>query len=162
LSLSGGIAVADEDYVKLEIRTETEGDDEVYVETPWAIRVGTNTFRLENSPYFAYRVSFGDIVEAIPQKDVSSFLFKRVVEKSGNRTVRVILDPPSDKSRKSMKVLESLVEMGCSYEGANPGYIAVNIPPEVDLEPVCDFLSKTGQQWEHADPAYDDLYPDDE
>lgn len=154
--------MADEEYVKLEIRTETEGDDEVYVETPWAVRVGKNRFRLENSPFYAYRVSFGDIVEAVSQRGISSFLFKRVIEKSGNRTVRVILDPPSDKSRKSKKLLEKLVEMGCSYEGANPAYIAVNIPPEVDLELVCDFLTETGQQWEHADPAYRDLYPDDE
>ena len=153
--------MAEEEYVKLEIRTETDDDDEVYVETPWAVRMGPNTFRLENSPFYAYRVSWGDIVEAVPQDDVARFLFKRVVTKSGNRTIRVILDPPSDESSESMRVLERLVELGCSYEGANPGYIAVNIPAEVDLQSVCDYLVETDQQWEQADPVYGDLYPDD-
>jgi predicted acyl esterase len=57
-------------------------------------------------------------------------------------------------------VLGALTELGCSYEGANRSYIAVDVPPEVQLETVREFLISTGQQWEHADPPYEELFPD--
>ena len=56
--------------------------------------------------------------------------FKRVLEKSGNRTIRIIFDPPVDESVASRRILDGIVALGCSYEGANPAYIAINIPPE--------------------------------
>jgi hypothetical protein len=34
--------------------------------------------------------------------------------------VRVIFDPPGDRSRTSKADLDKLVEIGCSFEGANP------------------------------------------
>lgn len=38
-------------------------------------------------------------------------------------------------------------------------YLAVDIPPEVDLMAVAQYLTERGVQWEHADPRYSDLYP---
>lgn len=133
-----------------------EHDD---IETLWAVPVGENLYRLENSPWFAYSVSWQDVVEARPQEEGGFPEFVRVVEKSGNRTVRLLLDPPADKSEESQRVLDRLIELACSYEGATHAYIAVNVPPDVDLVTVCDFLTSTGHMWEHADPRYDELYP---
>jgi hypothetical protein len=56
-----------------------------------------------------------------------------------------------------MAVLNHLCELGCSYEGANPGYFALDIPSGVDLNKTCDYLISTGQEWEHADPTWEDL-----
>jgi hypothetical protein len=117
--------MADAAHVKLEIRVESDDDDEVYVETPWAIPVGRNRYKLDNCPFYAYGVSWGDVVEAAPQSNGVFPLFIRVLEKSGHRTVRLILDPPSNKSEDSQDLLDTLVRMGCSYEGANPSYIVV-------------------------------------
>jgi hypothetical protein len=41
----------------------------------------------------------------------------------------------------------------------HPGYIAIDIPPGVELMEVADYLTDQGVQWEHADPRYSDLYP---
>ena len=142
-------------YAKIELRTE-DGDN-VYVETPWAVSVGPNRYRLDNLPFYAYRVSWGDIIEAEVQSD-SFPLFVRVVEKSGNRTVRVILDPPADESEESRASVEKLVTMGCSLEWANRKLVCVNVPPEVDLDEVANYLSSTGQTWEYADPTWQDLF----
>ncbi len=83
----------------------------------------------------------------------------RVVQKSGHRTIRLILNPPAD-TPVSQAVLEKLRELGCAYEGANKRFIGVDIPPGVDLMEIRQFLIGTGQQWEHADPTYDELFPD--
>jgi len=44
----------------------------------------------------------------------------------------------------------------------NPGYLAIDVPPEVRLERVVQYLTASGQQWKHADPRYSELYPDEE
>jgi predicted acyl esterase len=60
----------------------------------------------------------------------------------------------------SDEVLSDLVTLGCSYEGANGYYIAVNVPPGVELSAVRDHLIKCGATWEHADPTYSELHPE--
>src|SRR5262245_42208012 len=113
------------------------------VETLWATPLGRHRYRLENCPFFAYSVSWLDVVEARPPSKGAFPDFIRVVKKSGHKTIRVIFKPPVDKSKKSMAVLKKLVEMGCGYEGANPAYIVVNIPPTVDLSAVCEYVTST-------------------
>jgi hypothetical protein len=79
----------------------------------------------------------------------------RVVEKSGHRTVRVVLQGPAETS----EVAGKLNALGCTYEGANPRYLSVDIPPEVNFEDVVTLLIESGEQWEHGDPSHDELYP---
>ena len=134
--------------------------DDENVETVWAQPVGPDQYRLDNSPFWAYGVSWRDVVEAHPDED-GMLAFVRIVEKSGHRTLRLILKPPADKAPESQAVLDGIVALGATYEGMNPGYLAIDIPPEIALERVTEFLVASGQQWEHADPTYSDLYPDD-
>ena len=128
------------------------------VETLWAERVGPNEYRLENSPFWAYGVSWLDVVEAQPEED-GALAFVRVVQKSGHRTVRLILDPPADEAADSKAVLDGVTALGASYEGMHPGYVSIDIPPEIELKRIVDDLVARGRQWEHADPSYSDLYP---
>jgi hypothetical protein len=86
--------------------------------------------------------------------------FQSVVEKSGNRTIRIIFDPPVSPGNVSHDTLQGLVALGCSYEGAKPTYIAINIAPNVALHSVRAYLTERGVQWEHADPSYASLIPD--
>jgi hypothetical protein len=141
--------------VKVELRGHYDN-----VETLWATSLGMSRYRLENSPFFAYSVSWLDVIEAEPIAKGEIPAFVRVVEKSGNRTIRIIFKPPVNESQESQLVLDKLVEMGCSYEGANSAFIAINIPPSVNLAAVCDYVTSTGREWEHGDPSYDELYPE--
>ena len=129
------------------------------VETLWADALGNDRYRLDNSPWYAYRLSSGDIIEARPTEHGGLPAFVRVLQKSGNRTLRLILEPPADQAPTSQAVLDHLVDLGCAYEGAHPGYLAVEVPPSVDLQVVREYLISTGQQWEHADPKHEDLFP---
>ena len=148
---------AKERLVKIVLR-DGEGND-AHVETPWAKQVGENLYELDNLPWYAYGISCGDIVEAFPSEDGLPE-FRRVVRKSGNRTVRVILKPPANESTDSKSLLDRLVSMGCNYEGMDHSYVAVNIPPTASFGDVCAFLTDTGQTWEHADPTYAQLHPE--
>ena len=139
-------------FVKIRLRHEK------YVETPWAIDLG-GKYRLENSPFWAYGLSWGDIVFAEPGPD-GMLEFAGVAEKSGNRTVRVIFEVGCDESDEESAILDAAVELGCSYTGANPRYICVNVPPSTDLIAVAELLTQSGVQWEHADPRYAELYPE--
>ena len=81
-----------ESTAKVLFRVEEEDGSE-NVETLWAFDLGEDRYRLDNSPFYAYSVSPGDTVNAPVDPDEGRPTFSRVLEKSGNRTVRVILDP---------------------------------------------------------------------
>ena len=146
-------------YKKIILRHED--GDEVYVETPWVIDLGNGRYRMDNCPFYFYGVAAGDVVGASYSDEEQGLVFTGVIEKSGNKLVRVIFDNPADKEGPEKEHLENLVKMGCSYEGANPKYICIDIPPAVELSDVADYLTRNNIQWEHAAPSYEELYPED-
>ena len=128
-------------------------DGTAEVETLWATSLGGDKYQINNSPFWAYGVSWEDVVFA-PFSEIEGHpTFQLIVAKSGNRTVRVIFDPPIEEGNESDKVLQDLVALGCSYEGANRKYISINVPPNVELDEVCNYLVEKDAKWEHADPV---------
>lgn len=138
-----------------------DDEDGAMVETLWAIPLGNDLYKLENSPFYAYGVSWQDIVLAPLDAQEGLPTFQSVVAKSGNRTVRLIFEPPVLPGNASDQVLQGLVVLGCSYEGANRGYMSINVPSCVDLQVVRAYLGQHHAQWEHADPTYESLYPNE-
>ena len=138
-----------------------EDDGSAQVETLWATSLGEDQYKLDNSPFYAYSVSWEDVVYAPFDPDEERPTFQHVVKKSGNRTVRVIFDPPVEDGNPSDTLLKGLVARGCSYEGANPAYIVINIPPGIELLDIRQYLIAQGADWEHADPSYAELFPGD-
>lgn len=137
-------------------------DGSAHVETLWATPLGNDEYKLDNSPFYAYSVSWEDVVYAPFDKTYGFPTFVRVTRKSGHRTIRVIFDPPVQDGNESDRVLQGLVALGCSYEGANRGYMAIDLPPRVRLDDVRYYLIEKVVQWEHADPTYEELFPDNE
>jgi|SRR6185312_13144220 len=135
-------------------------DGSYVVETLWASHLGDDDYKLNNSPFFAYGVSWEDVVHAPFDPEEGRPIFQRVVSKSGNRTIRIVLDPPVEVGYESDRVLQGLVAIGCSYEGASRSYVSINIPPEVELKKVRRYLIVQKAEWEHADPTYESLFPD--
>jgi hypothetical protein len=141
-------------FVKIEM-----SDDDGNTETPWAERLPdtTNQFRLDNSPFYAYRVSADDIIEA--EEVAPGFLrFVRVLGRSGNRTVRLMFGAKKADSAEGKQVLDEIVRLGCTYEGAFSKLMSITVPPDVALEAVATYLTSTGLDWEYADPTYSDLF----
>ena len=126
-------------------------------ETLWAKPIEADLYQLDNSPFFAYGVSWQDTVEAHLGED-HVLEYVRCAKKSGNRTVRIILQDYRTTDSHAQEVLKGLRSLGCSYEGMQPRMISVNVPPKVDLRVVTDFLKQqSGLQWEYADPTYDQV-----
>jgi len=128
------------------------------VETLWAFRLGSDKYKLDNLPYYAYGVSWEDVVLAPFDEDEQFPTFQKVVSKSGNRTVRIIFDIPYGSGNESEALVKRLVALGCDFEGANRRYIVINVPPTVDLNIVADLLNDAGVSWEYADPTYEELF----
>ncbi len=145
-----------EKFVKVKF---VDGDN---IETLWAVELGNNLFRLDNSPFFAYDVSWQDIVEATEEAE-NFYEFVRVVEKSGNRTVRIIFENFSGKDEQGKQILSNITNLGCSYEGANPKFISITIPSTANFESVIGYLSEQSDlNCEYADPSYAKLLLEDE
>lgn len=141
---------------------QTQEDGTVDVETPWAQHLGEDRYLLLNLPFYAYGVSFEDILKCeVKYEDDPRPYFVEVLEKSGHRTLRVILDESPKTSDRSQVLLNHLEEMDCGYEGATSTYIVVNVQPQCDFDAVCAYLTEQGVNWEHADPTYEDLYGSD-
>ena len=151
--------MADADLVKVVLTTPPSlTDDQEWVETPWARVVGDGLYELDNLPWYAYGISLGDrfegeMVPGDPRPHVG-----RIVAKSGNRTLRIILKGKAALGNSAQAILDAIPAMGCSYEGMNHTYVAVNVPPEVDLERVGGWFTEQGVKWEYADPTPEDLH----
>jgi len=138
----------DPKLVKVELRGE-DGE----VETLWAFDLGNGRYKLDNTPWYAYGVSTGDVIEAAPEDHAGFPVFKAVVEKSGYRTVRI-----TAASDFTDEFFEEIKALGCSFEGANRRYVAIDVPPSVELWSVAEFLTERGIRWEHADPTWEELH----
>jgi len=122
------------------------------VETLWAEAMGGGRYCLDNTPWYAYSVSWRDVIEASPDAD-GQLQFVKVVSKGGNRTVRIRSKEPF-----TSEWLGKIVELGASYEGADRRLIGINIPADTELGVITSFLTAEGVEWEHADPSYEELY----
>ena len=140
------------------ILISTKGD----TETLWATSLGQDLYRLENSPFYAYNVSWQDVVLAPPAGENNFPTFQRVVETSGNRTIRVIYETPVGGGEVPDQVNQALNQLECSYEGADKTYLSYNIPPGVELGKVVQILTGQPLKWEYADPSYAVLFPPDQ
>jgi hypothetical protein len=106
------------------------GGEPAGTETVWAERVGSNVYRLLNTPFFAHGYAWGDTVKCIEQDG-----FPRVVgleRDSGNSTLRIYF--ASDFENPAVQyVLEELVSVGCNYEQGSDRMVAVNVPPDMEV-----------------------------
>lgn len=143
-------------YVRLLVSLEREGAGEgPEDEWLWAEPLGSQRFRIESTPFFAYGLSHGDVVRAEEGGDMPRL--SALERKSGHRTLRVALDLDWDLERPEVqKFLDGLLGLGCSYEAMPPKIVALDLQPEVDVEQVVARLQTQVRDsvlvWEWADP----------
>jgi len=151
------MADSEEPTAKVLFRVPQE-DGSVEVETLWAHDLGSDRYRLANCPFYAYGVSWEDTVHAPFDPQEGFPTFQSVLEKSGNRMVRIMFEDAAVENGRSEFIIDGLLALGCDYEGATRTYLCINIPPRVDLKAVVEFLIREGATWEHADPTYEEFH----
>ena len=129
-------------------------DRDVGYENLWAASVNKERYRLENIPFFIYGVSLHDVVAASPDEE-GRLQFQRVVKPSGNKTIRARSDEFVKDAAKRRKVKSDLRRLGSGVEELRSRLLAINVPPNVDLKSITDYLTKDAKvSWEYGNPEH--------
>ena len=146
------MAESQSDRTKIEIHTPN--DDLVDIETPWVDHLGDNRYRLMNLPFFAYGLSLGDVVRALPTGDGDLPVFQHVVNKSGRRLLRSRFKDTDGIDCH----IEHFAQLGCLCEPILGDAVGIDVPADVPLGVIAAYLLEHAINWEFADPAYPQLY----
>lgn len=74
---------------------------------------------------------------------------------SGNRTLRIAF---KNRVSTTEPLLVQLSDIGVGWEGAFSKLIALNVPPELDLDSVVALLTQAGEDREYANPTWDEVH----
>ncbi len=125
-------------------------DDEERTEMLTAMSLGGGLYRMEHSPSFAYGISKQDIF-SVRESDEGVLVMNEVVEKSGNRTVRLLLTRFSLDSAEIVAIQQKASELGCECENELPHMVTINVPADSDLHLLTECLIEQHVWWEVAD-----------
>lgn len=134
--------------VKVVFELQQDGSDfpPATHETLSGVPVEGGRYRLDNVPFFATGVAFGDVVQGSPVEG-GNVAFASVVAASGHSTCRVVL-VDGDGDVKAAR--DSFEALGCVSELSHlEGYFAVDVPPDVDMGAVLEVLEagRAEQRW---------------
>ncbi|MEM6732027.1 MAG: DUF4265 domain-containing protein [Myxococcota bacterium] len=122
--------------VKVKFELEPDAWHRSTTETMWATEVTDGRFRLENSPFYAFGVSYRDIVTA--KQNGSTLAFQKAVIRGGHSTYRIIRTSDDDVAFASF--WGPIQELGCTYEEGDQ-VLAVDVPPKTDIYKVYELLA---------------------
>ena len=124
------------DFVRVRFRLERDEDGWPPAESEglWAVPLGGDAYRIDNTPFFARNVAADDVFLAEPDADGRLWARERL-RWSENCTIRVILLRNGPLAWSQQAVLDVFVPLGVSGEGYGPGVniVALTIPPDADL-----------------------------
>ena len=98
----------------------------------WASPIGSNRYRLENTPFCAFGVSWQDVVLAKPKGP--NLVFVEVLQRGGHSTYRLL--PVTTWDENFDRYWAPLAAAGCPYEGGPSRLRAVDVPAEANLHEV--------------------------
>lgn len=101
----------------------------------WAEPLGEGRYRLRNTPFFAFGVSYGDIVFA-EERD-GAIVFAGISIRGGHSTYRIILRS-SAALHDFFRYWKPLEDLRCSYEEGR--VYAVDVPQSADIYAVYQLL----------------------
>ena len=110
-------------------------------ETLWAKEVGENLYEIQSSPWHTTNVNWLDVVrtESFTPHAIPEFI--EVYRRGGHSTIHLyFLDSATGTKQAILKRVNAL---GATWEQATSQLYAVDVPPEVNLDAVADYL---GQQ----------------
>jgi hypothetical protein len=105
-------------------------------ETLWARAIGSDAYVLENSPFYAFGVSYQDIVQA--RAEGEGLTYVKTLRCGGHSTYRLL--PAERWALEFQHRWELLAERGCTYEQGAQGLLSVDVPPGADIVAVYDLL----------------------
>ncbi|MDB5070059.1 MAG: hypothetical protein JWM87_1170 [Candidatus Eremiobacteraeota bacterium] len=144
-----------------DLRRDVDDWPPVHQEALWALNLGDGRYKVDNVPFFAKNLSFGDIVQTESTEDelpnVSS-----VLERSGHSTYRVIVSPDLDatKHEEYHELLKTLKHLRVIIEAGSERFFAIDVPPGVPVQAVYDVLELGVEYgiWDFEEGHFFDLH----
>ena len=127
---------------KILLSVETWGGDQN--ELLWCKKLDDSKYQLKNLPFYAYDLSYDDVVVASVIKE---FLAAELVaERSGHSTYRVF----ATNADMFFANWERFSKLGCTFEKATERLFAIDVPPQTDVHSVYQALEEgeNGGVWE--------------
>jgi len=124
-------------YVKIlfELNPDKDGYPPNKFESLWAKVINDGVYQVDNIPFFVKGLSESDLVAA--EKKNGELMFSKVLNKSGNTTIRVL--PYKKEDIKDIR--EKLSTFGCDTElMGDYGLISVSVPSNADYEAISKYL----------------------
>jgi hypothetical protein len=143
--------MAGEGFVKIafELQPDADGYPSDRWETLWASKMPqTDTYRIDNIPFFVKGISSEDIVSA-EERD-GQLTFVKLIKPSKNSVFRLYV---ADES-KVAEVCDGFKRLGCDSEKSGiPGLIAIEIPGRIPIAPIATLIEEGARsgQWEYEE-----------
>lgn len=124
-----------EDFIKVLYRFHSDTLEQEVVETLWAsaIDLDKGVFRLENIPFYAKSLAYGDLIEAEYDQDEEAMVLSDILEFSGHSTVQVVTLTEAVDLEELRATFQGL---GCDTERLNSRYFAIDVPSTVAFHQV--------------------------
>lgn len=149
------MARGDADLVKVRIPVSEDDYPGIGSELVWAAPCGGGRYRIRNVLFYAYGLSWDDVVLATPDED-GILQLVTIAQRGGHSTFRVILASPEDQLLLQRR-WKPLAELGCEYERATRSLLAIDVPPPADLTTIRSILSAAEAdgvwEWEEGHAA---------
>jgi hypothetical protein len=134
--------------VKLKI-VYRDFNGDAQIESVWAEKMDTN-YKIANIPFFAYNISYEDIVSA--EEEDGELYFEELIIPSGNSTIQMII---YNKTHDNIAGIgKELVDLGCGWEGSHlEGYISINVPATIDYKIIKSYLDEgfIAEKWDYKE-----------
>lgn len=129
----------EEKHEKVLFRYYSSVLEEETVETMWAIPIEETKglFKLDSIPFYGPPIASDDIFFAEYDEQEKRLTFREVREHSGNSIVQVVI---MQEPFGTNELRGEFMELGCPSEGVNDRYFVLEIPSEVNYQPVKEKL----------------------
>jgi hypothetical protein len=127
--------------VRFRFQRDSDGWPPVESEGVWAKPCGGAEYELDNVPWFARSVAFGDRVRAEPDADGVLWVQERL-SWSGRYTIRVIPRGDEPATKQLQAIIDAFLPLGADCDGGLPAFkiVALDIPPTARLAEIKSLL----------------------
>lgn len=124
-----------------DLRSAVDDWPPVDQEAIWALNLGRGRYKVDNVPFFAKNLSFGDIVQT-ESADHEMPYVSAVLERSGHSTYRVIVNANLNEKQHGEyhELLAALKHLRVSIEAGWEHFFAIDVPIGVPVQAVYEVL----------------------
>ncbi|MDP9514868.1 DUF4265 domain-containing protein [Pseudomonas protegens] len=117
------------------LKQDDDGYPPVAAESLWGIKQGETTYIVDNTPYYIYGLSKGDLIDT--RQENNELIATVVIQQGGHSTLRVFAENAQDKAN----IIKTLQQLGahCSVTHSL-SLFSVDVAPECRFEPIDAYL----------------------